>query len=108
MKLLPKIINRPFNFLQVLKIMAIFLVFSFGNSNVAKDNCTVRPESSNQMWPREANLYNTEKALSTLDMKIKPGSQFEGISALWLRLFHEIERVLPNLPITWVSGVKGQ
>ena len=107
MNLSQKTISPQTNFIRTLQIIVIFGPFSFANDNGANDSCIVNSESLNQIWPMEVSLYKVEKTFNILDMKIKPGSQLEGISALWLRLFHEIDRALPNLPITWVSGLEG-
>lgn len=93
---------------KAIKLSGFLLSLSFATSSNSQDSCTTVEDENIQNWPQDVSLFKIERALASLSMKVKPGSQLENISPLWLRLFQEIKRSLPGLPITWVSGLEGQ
>lgn len=99
--------NTPTHLPHSIYKAMLFICMVF-NYLIASPNCTNPKKENIQNWPQEASSYTLEKTLHLHSMKLKRGVQLEGISPLWLRYLNDISHALPDLPITWVSGIEGQ
>lgn len=101
--------NDSYNSLnRAIQLSILLLSCPFANSLDSQEVCAKPKKENVQNWPEEADTYTLEKTLSLHSMNLKRGVQLEGISPLWLRHFNDISKALPDLPITWVSGLEGQ
>lgn len=88
----------------------VFLSISLVSAASLTDSSYTAPKEKvllEESWPKEITPRVAVRALNSYKMSLKPGVQMEGISPRWLHFFVKIEKALPDLPLTWVSGIEG-